>query len=95
VPTAVQLYVDDKTDLPDAEVYKDKQGHTIKTLGDKNLDIEYNRFGNVSQPFYVYLNTDGQLLYPNGVGYGEVGTVEKFLKHLEGVKAAFRKRNEL
>lgn len=89
----IQLYVDDKTDLPDNEIYKDKQGHTIKTLGDKNLDIEYNRFGNVSQPFYVYLNTDGQLLYPNGVGYGEVGTVEKFLKHLNGVKAEFRKRN--
>ena len=89
----VQLYVDDKTDLPDNEVYKDKQGHTIKTLGDKNLDIEYNRFGNVSQPFYVYLNTNGQLLYPNGVGYGEVGTVEKFLKHLETVKAVFGKRN--
>ncbi len=87
----VQLYVDDKTDLPDNEIYKDKQGHNIKTLGDKNLDIEYNRFGNVSQPFYVYLNTDGQLLYPNGVGYGEVGTVEKFLKHLETVKVEFRK----
>jgi thiol:disulfide interchange protein len=88
----IQLYVDDKTDLPDAEVYKDKSGQTISTLGNKNLDLEYNRFGDVSQPLYVFLDTNGELLYPKGVGYSDVGTVEKFQAHLNAMKAAFEKQ---
>ncbi len=90
----IQLYVDDKTDLQDNEVYKDKQGHTISTLGDKNLDLEYNRFGDVSQPLYVFLDTKGEMLFPKGVGYSDVGTVEKFLNHLNLVKTEFAKRKQ-
>jgi thiol:disulfide interchange protein len=85
----IQLYVDDKTELPENEWYTNKEGLKITTIGGKNLDVESSRFNEVSQPFYVYLDQKGELL-TKGVGYGDVGTVELFAKHLDAVKAKFK-----
>jgi len=67
----VQLYVDDKTELPQSERYTSKlSGKTIKTIGNKWSDFQASRFHANSQPFYVLLNTNGELLIePSGANY--------------------------
>jgi thiol:disulfide interchange protein len=86
----IQLYVDDKTELPENEWYTNKEGVKINTIGGRNLDLESSRFNEVSQPFYVFLDNNETLL-GKGVGYGDVGSVELFGKHLDAMKAAFGK----
>jgi len=53
----IQLYVDDKTELPAAEQTVSKlSGKTIKTLGNKYSDLQASRYNANSQPFYVLLD---------------------------------------
>lgn len=71
----VSLYVDDKVELP-----KDQQGvfefdangtmmkKNIKTIGNKWATFQTHLFNNNSQPYYVMLSPDGELL-SNPVGY--------------------------
>jgi thiol:disulfide interchange protein DsbD len=59
----VSLYVDDRTPLPENERYfSEKLNKTVKTLGDKNFDIQFSRFNMGAQPYYVLLDTSGNLL---------------------------------
>jgi thiol:disulfide interchange protein len=61
----IQLYVDDKTELPENEKFKSKSsGRDVKTLGNKWSDFQTSRFNSNSQPFYVLLGHDEQLLSP-------------------------------
>jgi thiol:disulfide interchange protein len=50
------LYVDDKTELPQAEWQTLADGSVLKTLGDKNLYYENEFFCEVSQPLYVVID---------------------------------------
>ncbi len=59
----LQLYVDDKTELLEQEQYVSTySGKKIRNLGAKWSDFEAERFGANSQPFYVMLDSDGNML---------------------------------
>lgn len=59
----VALYVDDKViEMPKEEWYTNKDGKEVKLLGKKNTEIQTNKFGTNSQPYYVILDGDGNLL---------------------------------
>jgi len=65
----LQLVVDDKAALPANEQFVSTySGKTITNLGGKWSDLEASRFNSNSQPFYVMLDSDGNLLTDkNGV----------------------------
>jgi len=67
----IQLYVDDKTELPAAEQrVSTYSGKTIKTIGNKWSDMQASRYGANSQPYYVLLGRDGKVLAtPQGADY--------------------------
>ena len=82
----IQLYVDDKTELPAAEQFVSKfSGKKIRTIGNKFSDLQASRYNANSQPFYVLLGQDARLLAtPQGADYEPVN----FVKYLEaGLKA--------
>ena len=72
----MSLYVDDRKELPKelqgeiTIVMNDgtKKQKKIKTVGDKWATFEANIFQKVSQPFYVLISPDGNLLN-NPVSY--------------------------
>ncbi len=83
----VSLYVDESTELPLAEQYKNKDGDLMITEGDRNLDYEITQFGFNAQPLYMFLDTNGKLL--SEIKYGYNPDVKKFIAHLESAKQAF------
>jgi len=85
----IQLYVDDKTDLATAEQTVSKySGKKIQTIGNKWSDLQASRFNANSQPFYVLLDTKGNLLVqPQGADYDPVS----FAKYLDSGLEAFKK----
>lgn len=59
----VALYVDDKViEMPQNEWYTNKSGKQVKLLGKKNAEIQTEKFNTNSQPYYVILDSDGNLL---------------------------------
>ncbi|WP_375418716.1 cytochrome c biogenesis protein CcdA [uncultured Hymenobacter sp.] len=59
----VALYVDDKTELPQADWYTSARDNRLKkSLGEQNLDYSITRFGVNAQPYYVLLAPDGTSL---------------------------------
>lgn len=80
------LYCDDRTQLAPEDQYENREGKTIKTLGAKNLDIEVNRYGEVGQPIYIFVDGDGNVLLNAG---GYVPDVDRFLKLMKEAKARF------
>ncbi len=82
----IQLYVDDKTTLPESEQTVSKfSGKKIKTIGNKWSDFQASKFNSNSQPCYVLLDADGNLLMqPKGADY----SVDNFVSFLnQGLKA--------
>jgi thiol:disulfide interchange protein len=67
----IQLYVDDKTELPAAEQHVSTySGKNIKTIGNKWSDMQASRFNTNSQPYYVLLGRTGNVLAtPQGANY--------------------------
>lgn len=68
----IQLYVDDKTELPVGEQYTSTFSHrSITTIGALNSDIQATRFNTNSQPYYVLLKpvTETALVTPQGADY--------------------------
>lgn len=87
----VSLYVDEyDTELPESEHYKDKNGNLITNVGQKNLDYEITKFGFNAQPLYMFLDLEGNPL--SDIKYGYVPNVQKFIDHLDAMKAAFEKK---
>lgn len=78
----IQLYVDDKTSLPDAEQYTTPEGRRIKTIGNKWSFLQTSAFKANSQPFYVLLDpkTKQLLTPPQGADY-DVSRYKQFLKN--------------
>lgn len=71
----IQLYVDDKTKLPENEQYISKfSNRKITTIGALNSDIQATKFNTNSQPFYVLLNPYAEtlLVTPRGADYDPV-----------------------
>jgi thiol:disulfide interchange protein len=91
----LQLVVDDKAELTSAEQFVSAySGKKITTLGGKWSDLEASRFNANSQPLYVLLGSDGNLLVdaagkqiePSPANYN----VESYLKFLESGITAYK-----
>ncbi len=58
----ISLYTDDKTKLAESEWVTAKDGKVIKTLGDLNKNLEIEKFNTIATPWYVLLDTEGNVL---------------------------------
>jgi thiol:disulfide interchange protein DsbD len=66
----LELYVDEKTDLPINEQYTSTGGRRITSIGAKNSDFETTKFNTNSQPYYVIMDSNGNVLVPpQGANY--------------------------
>ena len=84
----LELYVDEKTDLPANEVYTSKlTGEKITTIGDKNSDRETTDFDSNSQPLYVIIDGSGKVLAkPQGANY----SVDNYLSFLSSGLSTYK-----
>lgn len=90
----LQLYVDEKHKLPDSLQYYSKILDTkVTTLGLKNTDFEATHFNRNSQPYYVFLDQNGNMLTDKGYSAQDGYDPQKFLSFLEKANAAYHKRN--
>lgn len=79
----ISLYVDDKLELPESEWKKSSTDSSIlKRMGEQNLDFEIQLTQEGSQPQYVFVDSDGKLLF-NAGGYNP--DVQRFLDILKKV----------
>nr|HPI71483.1 thioredoxin family protein [Tenuifilaceae bacterium] len=77
----VALYVDERTKLPESEwVTSTIDGKVKNTLGKKNADFQISRFNVNSQPFYVLLDGNEELLIP---AYSFNTNVDDFIEFLD------------
>lgn len=86
-----ELFVDDKTELPANEQFVSKYSNKkIRTIGNKNSDFQASVFNSNSQPLYVIVDPNGQVLVPqSGANYD----VEQYKAFLQSGVDAFKKRN--
>lgn len=86
----IQLYVDDKTELEESEKYTSTfSGKAIRTIGNKWSDVQAAKFNSNSQPYYVLLGHDEQILVPpTGANYDP----EEYLHFLESGLTAFKNK---
>lgn len=86
----IALYVDDKTSLPESEwVTSTYDGKVKKTIGKKYADFQITRFNVNAQPYYVLLDTNGELLVsPKAYDLD----VNNFVSFLDAGLAEFKKR---
>ncbi|QEM13559.1 protein-disulfide reductase DsbD family protein [Mucilaginibacter rubeus] len=92
----LQLVVDDKVELPASEQFvSEYSGKKITTLGGKWSNLEAQRFNANSQPLYVMLDSDGNLvkdasgaeIAPSPANYN----IASYLKFLDSGIAAYKK----
>ncbi|MDO9512873.1 MAG: protein-disulfide reductase DsbD family protein [Bacteroidales bacterium] len=85
----VALYVDDKKELPESGwIVSSYDGKTKKTIGQINANFQITRFNNNAQPYYVLLDTNGDLLVPPKAYDLNIDTFIKFLDSgIEAFKA--------
>lgn len=77
----IQLYVDDKTSLPEPmEVVDNGNTRKLRTVGDKWSYLQSSKFGATAQPFYVLLDADGN---PLNKSYSYDEDIQKFIKWLK------------
>lgn len=91
----LQLVVDDKAALePSEQFVSTYSGKKITTLGGKWSDLEASRFNANSQPFYVLLDSDGNMLADkNGVAIPPSPAnyhVDQYLNFLESGITAYQ-----
>ncbi len=76
----VALYVDDKViEMPQNEWYTNKSGKQVKLLGKKNSEIQTEKFNTNSQPYYVILDSNGNLLVSPKAYDLDIEAFKKFL----------------
>ncbi|WP_447770601.1 protein-disulfide reductase DsbD family protein [Sphingobacterium faecium] len=82
-----ELFVDDRTELPAAEqIISAYSGKKIKNIGNKNSDFQASKFNSNSQPLYVIVDTEGNVLVPpSGANYDPV----EYAKYLQSGIDAF------
>ncbi|WP_053406253.1 cytochrome c biogenesis protein CcdA [Persicobacter sp. CCB-QB2] len=57
------LYVDDKKELPEADWYTSEYDNKVKkTIGKQNADLQITKYNNNAQPFYLLLDSEGELM---------------------------------
>jgi thiol:disulfide interchange protein len=81
----VGLYVDDRTRLPDEEVFVSKiDEKEKKTMGKKNEDIEISMFNTNTLPLYAIVDTNGKpLVEPRGTDFDIKAYIEWLDKGVE------------
>lgn len=84
----VSLYVDEPTILPPSEQYTNANNEKITTVGEMNLDYEITKFGFNAQPLYMFIDANQNAL--SDIQYGYDPDVDKFIYHLDDVKAKFK-----
>jgi thiol:disulfide interchange protein DsbD len=84
------LYCDDRTPLAKDEIFTNKDGDKISTLGAKNLDLEVSRYGSAALPMYVFVDSEGNVI-KNAGGY--VDDVDRFVRIMQEVKEAYKKQH--
>ena len=83
----VALYVDDKTELPEADWYTSTYDQKVKkTIGAQNADLQITKYNNNAQPHYCLVKNDGTLLVPPK-NYDR--DVANFVAFLDSGKAKF------
>ncbi len=84
----LELYVDEKKDLPVNEQYiSTYSGKHITSIGAKNSDYEAKDYSTNSQPFYVITDSQGKVLVPpQGANYN----AENYINFLESGLKAFQ-----
>jgi hypothetical protein len=88
----ISLYVDDKTDLSESEQYVSSfSGKKIKTLGNKWSDFQASKFQTNSQPYYVLVDGDGNVLAPPQAFNLDV---KNYVDFLDSGKAAYQKEKK-
>lgn len=83
------LYCDyDKKDLADDKQFFSKELNAqIVTIGDWNEHLQASKFNSNSQPFYFYVDEEGNKLVNKGYGYDP--DASKFIRHLDKVKEVY------
>ena len=77
----IQLYVDEKTPLPEPYVVDDGgQERKLRTVGDKWSWLQSHKFGANAQPFYVLLDADGHPLTASRAYDEDIDAYKAFLK---------------
>lgn len=86
------LYCDyDKAKLPESERYFSQVLQSdVETVGDKNEDIQAAKFNSNSQPYYFFVDEDGNKLVEEGYSYDP--NIQKFVDHLEKVKENYKNK---
>ena len=84
----IQLYVDDKTDLPENEWTTTPDGRTLKTIGNEWSYLQTSKFQANSQPFYVLLDpaTEQPLVAPQGADFDAAA----YAKYLDSGLSQFK-----
>ncbi len=84
----IALYVDDRTVLPEHEwITSEFDGRVKNTIGSKNLDYQITNFNTNTQPYYVLMDADGNLLnQPRGYNLN----IEAFIEFLDQGLENFR-----
>lgn len=86
------LYVDEKTELPEKDWYTSEyDGKVKKSIGKQNADFQITRFNNNAQPYYVLLDSNGELLV-EPIAYER--SISKFVDFLEEGKEKFEAKNK-
>ena len=89
----ISLYVDERTKLPVDQQYETTlagKRKKVKTVGDKWMVLQANKYGTNSQPYYVFLDHSETLLI-EPANYQDYGTVSLFKDWLNRGMNEFKK----
>jgi thiol:disulfide interchange protein DsbD len=89
----ISLHVDEREELPESEKYETTlagKKKKVKTTGDKWMVLQANRYGTNSQPYYVFLNHNGDQMV-EAANYQDYGTVDLFSDWLNRGLKEFKK----
>ena len=87
----IQLYVDEKTDLPEPMLVSDNgTERKLRTVGDRWSYLQSQKFGATAQPFYVLLDPDGN---PLEKSYSYDEDIPKFLVWLNSGLTRYQTKN--
>ncbi len=85
----ITLMVDDKARLPEIiEVEENGKTTKLKTIGDKWSYLQRHKFGANAQPYYIALDTDGNVISPS---YAYDEDVSKYIQFLNTGLSNFSK----
>ena len=85
----VSLYMDDKHKLDSSEIYVNKKGKKITSIGDKWNDFAATAYNSNSEPYYVLIDQNEKLLV-TPMGYDP--HADLFAAFLDNAKEEYKKR---